>query len=297
LDVSNVNYMDQMFDGASSFNSNLSNWDVSNVAIMWRMFYGASSFNSDLGGWDISSVNTMTFMLNNSGLSVDNYDNTLIGWESQMVSGLSLGAVGLEYCTSVGERNSLINNYGWTITGDNFDCSALPVELLDFNARLIENREVKLTWRTASEQNNSGYEIQRSKDGTGWERIGFVAGKGTTDELTQYEYLDSKPFLGLNYYRLKQIDYDGAYEFSPIEVVNTTGTATRIEIYPNPATATINITGADTGELKITNSLGEVVSSAAFSNAEFDISTLPPGVYFITISTKDQLVTRRIVKQ
>lgn len=206
-------------------------------------------------------------------------------------------------CVSDGQSGVLVfntNNNGYYFVAEPLP---LPAELIHFNAQIVSDEptgksgNVKLTWHTVSEQNNSGYEIQRSKDGTGWERIGFVAGSGTTDELTQYEHLDSKPFLGLNYYRLKQIDYDGAYEFSHIEVVNTTGTANRIEIYPNPATATINITGADTGELKITNSLGEVVSSAAFSNTEFDISALPPGVYFITISTRDQLVTRRMVRQ
>ncbi len=142
-DVANVTNMFTMFSGASSFNSNLSEWDVDNVTNMSFMFWSASAFNGDistwnvsnvtdmagmfenasafdrnLGGWNISAVTNISNMLNNSGLSVENYDSTLIGWESQMMPDLTLGAATLIYCNSEPERNSLINTYSWTITGD-----------------------------------------------------------------------------------------------------------------------------------------------------------------------------------
>ncbi|MCB0680492.1 MAG: BspA family leucine-rich repeat surface protein, partial [Saprospiraceae bacterium] len=125
-DVSKVEGMDFMFSGATSFNSDLSTWDVSNVTNMLFMFNSTSSFDQDLGSWNLNpSVNIM-YLLDNSGLSIANYDNTLIGWESQGISGLSLGAAGLEYCTGEPARTSLINNYGWFISGDALNCPAIP---------------------------------------------------------------------------------------------------------------------------------------------------------------------------
>ena len=117
--VSNATNLAQMFRYASSFNRDLSGWDVSNVTSMASMFYLASSFDQDLGLWNITSVGNMTDMLYNAGLSLTNYDNTLIGWAGQSVqNNVPLGAFNLEYCLGLPARNTLINTYGWTITGD-----------------------------------------------------------------------------------------------------------------------------------------------------------------------------------
>jgi surface protein len=122
--VAKVTTMEAMFRDASSFCADLSSWDVSQVTNMSEMFKNASLFTSDLASWDISAVTDISGMLDDSGLRIDNYDNTLIGWESQGVSGLSLGANSLFYCVSELKRESLINNYGWTISGDNKDCGS-----------------------------------------------------------------------------------------------------------------------------------------------------------------------------
>ena len=126
-DVSNVSNMDFMFEQAANFNQDFGNWDVSGVSIMNGMFRGTGSFDQDLGGWDISSVIHMASMLNNSGLSVANYDATLIGWAGQSVqSNVSLGATGLEYCAGADARDILINTHSWDISGDaiSADCGA-----------------------------------------------------------------------------------------------------------------------------------------------------------------------------
>ncbi|WP_299313151.1 BspA family leucine-rich repeat surface protein [uncultured Aquimarina sp.] len=145
--VRGVVTMEYMFDGATSFNQTLNNWRVSGVQNMNYMFRNASSYNQEmnmwnigsvsmqsmfenaavfdqfLGDWNISSVSNMLDMLDNTALTRENYDSTLIAWSEQaLTSGINLGAETLLYCDSIQERQSMIDTYGWTFTGDIRDC-------------------------------------------------------------------------------------------------------------------------------------------------------------------------------
>jgi len=126
--TSAVTNMENMFAGASSFNQNIGAWNTSNVTNMGGMFFDATAFNQSLATWNISNVVNMTAMLNNSGLSIANYDATLIGWAGQTVqTGVNLGATGLQYCAGAAARATLTgapNN--WVITGDALSCASLP---------------------------------------------------------------------------------------------------------------------------------------------------------------------------
>ena len=129
-DVSNVTNMSQMFNGASSFNQDIGGWNVSNVIDMFGVFINASAFNQDIGSWDVSSVIQMTFMLNGAGLSVENYDATLDGWSAlNLQNNVNLGASGLQYCNSEEERQSIIDNFGWTITDAGIAPDCIPAVL------------------------------------------------------------------------------------------------------------------------------------------------------------------------
>lgn len=134
-DVSGVSNFSQLFNGATDFNQDLSAWTIrTNTTInMSSMFSGASSFDRSLAAWDISGVTNMTSMLDNSGLSVLNYDATLIGWatldagETQIPLGITLGAAGLAYCYSETERASLqAGPNNWTINDGGADCPEGP---------------------------------------------------------------------------------------------------------------------------------------------------------------------------
>lgn len=117
--VSNVTDLGGIFSGPIRFIHDIGNWDVSNASNMVFMFYGASEFNQDISGCDVSNVTDMSAMLSNSGLSTVNYDNVLIGWAAKTVqSNVTLGAYGLTYCAAIDDRQSLIDDYGWTISGD-----------------------------------------------------------------------------------------------------------------------------------------------------------------------------------
>ncbi len=107
----------------------------------------------------------------------------------------------------------------------------LPIELTHFQAQ-IQNKTALLTWQTATETHNEGFEVQRSKDGTTWEKIGWQDGQGDSQTPYDYTYTDENPLSGTSYYRLKQIDFDGAFSHS--DVVKVEYESNGISIYPNP---------------------------------------------------------------
>ena len=111
----------------------------------------------------------------------------------------------------------------------------VPVELTSFTASSNGN-EVILSWTTATELNNRGFEIQRSVDGTGFFTVGFVEGKGTTTNPQRYSYSDKVPGNGQIFYRLKQVDFDGSYEYSDVVEVEwrTFNSYLLEQNYPNP---------------------------------------------------------------
>ncbi|OXB16858.1 hypothetical protein B0A68_05330, partial [Flavobacterium reichenbachii] len=127
--VSKVTAMYGMFGQAASFNQDLSSWSISNVADMSQMFLGATSFNQSLGAWGTKFKANVSLdnMLSISGLSVENYDATIIGFNSGTVTGRLLGAMRLKYCISKAERDNLVlptasGGKGWTITQDVLSC-------------------------------------------------------------------------------------------------------------------------------------------------------------------------------
>jgi len=119
--VSAATSLQSMFQNASSFNQDISGWNVGKVTSYQSMFNGASAFNQNLGAWTPSEATTMTFMFNNSGMSTDNYDNTLIGWwakKDQLPVNIVLGANYVYYsAASTAARTGLETEKGWTIGG------------------------------------------------------------------------------------------------------------------------------------------------------------------------------------
>ncbi|WP_298503931.1 BspA family leucine-rich repeat surface protein [uncultured Maribacter sp.] len=120
--ISGVNTMDYMFRDASAYNQPMNLWNLGTVS-MRSAFYNAIALNQSLAEWDVSSVTDMRDMLDNTALIRENYDNTLIAWSEQNLnSGITLGAEGLPYCDSQEERQSMIDNFGWTFNQDVREC-------------------------------------------------------------------------------------------------------------------------------------------------------------------------------
>ncbi len=117
--VGNVVNMILMFDSASAFNGDIGTWNTGSVTEMAFMFRDAIAFNQDLGAWDISSVTSMFEMLDNTALSITNYDNTLVGWSTQTtLPNVDVGALGLQYCSSGEAARTVLQADGWVFSGD-----------------------------------------------------------------------------------------------------------------------------------------------------------------------------------
>ncbi|AZA90379.1 bacterial surface protein 26-residue repeat [Chryseobacterium nakagawai] len=124
--VSNVKDMSNMFNGAKKFNQNIDGWDVSSVRNMVGMFSDAETFNQNLGNWKLNSLQIANSLIANTAISCQNYNNTLYGWsQNQSISNtINISPVSsLVYSTpqAATARNYLINNKGWTITGDTYN--------------------------------------------------------------------------------------------------------------------------------------------------------------------------------
>jgi surface protein len=125
--VSAVEDMSEMFGLARIFNQDISGWNVSKVENMADMFFGSWAFNQSLGSWNVGKVSNMSRILDESAMSLENYDATLVGWAAQsgLQNGVSLGATNLTFCDGADARQKLIDQYGWTLKGDTPACESM----------------------------------------------------------------------------------------------------------------------------------------------------------------------------
>ncbi|QQS37678.1 MAG: T9SS type A sorting domain-containing protein [Ignavibacteriales bacterium] len=174
-----------------------------------------------------------------------------------------------------------------------------PVELVSFSAS-VSDKDVILNWTTASEINNRGFEIERSTDNITFSNVGFVPGFGTSSEVHIYEFRNEETTTGKYYYRLKQIDYDGSYEYSQTAEVEIL-LPTLFELaqnHPNPfnpsTTIEFSLPVEAQVQLKIFNLLGEKLNvlaqgnySAGKHNLTFNADGLASGNYLYSIEAVD----------
>ncbi len=162
----------------------------------------------------------------------------------------------------------------------------LPVELTAFTAE-AKNAAVQLAWRTASEKSSAWFEIERSHDGQVFTKIGQQAAQGTKVSTTDYTFLDAQPGAAVVYYRLRQVDVDGTFSYSPVRSVAVGGKA-MLALFPNPTTGVATLTGAQPGTLvQVYDALGREVL-AATADATGSVALLLPsglasGVYVVRL--------------
>ncbi|MEJ2196788.1 MAG: T9SS type A sorting domain-containing protein, partial [Ignavibacteriaceae bacterium] len=191
--------------------------------------------------------------------------------------------------------------------GTKLELPPFPVELSLFNADLLEDK-VLLNWRTETEVNNFGFYIERSSDNSDWLALGFVEGYGNSNSPKQYSFTDHDIKLsGKYYYRLKQIDNDGTYEYFDVVTVEV-GVLNNIYLaqnYPNPFNPETRIEFTlpekQLVSLRIYNTLGELKKElineereAGSYTVNFDASNLPSGVYIYSLQTSSFTANRKM---
>ncbi|MGN6420655.1 MAG: T9SS type A sorting domain-containing protein [Pseudobacter sp.] len=179
----------------------------------------------------------------------------------------------------------------------------LPVNLLSFTAQAV-NEGITLSWATASEQNNKGFGIERSADGKTWSSIGFVGSataNGNSSTRQEYTYKDNMPLADKNYYRLKQVDFDGGHAYSPVTLVRFSSSLT-VTVAPNPVQHELRIEGMKgRNKITVTNTSGQVVKSILVERDQIiviNMSRYVPGVYFLSIQNENGSFSRhKVLKQ
>ncbi len=180
----------------------------------------------------------------------------------------------------------------------------LPVELVYFEAEAINNSEVLCTWQTATELNNSHFDVERSQNGIDFEYVGQRSGAGTTDVPQDYQFTDGSPYHGTSFYRLKQVDFDGTTDYSQIRSVYI-DKESGIILFPNPAKEIVHVSippDVEADSYTIYDTSGKIVgANASFEDSDqlnVDISSLTQETYIFQLRHAGKIVKHiKLVKQ
>lgn len=202
----------------------------------------------------------------------------------------------LPYCSVSG---GFSGPTGFDKTGENV---TLPVTWLSFTTRNIDNKSVHLAWATASELNAESFIIERSSNGKEYFPIGTKAASGNSSVRQDYTFTDTNPFIGRTYYRLRQVDYDGAFGYSEIRFIDLTGRRA-VHVFPNPLeedelNVQLNFSDEDEVLVSVYDVSGLEIDKFSFYGAAFKKPLqLNAGSYLLRAKTgKENLVCRFVVR-
>ena len=178
----------------------------------------------------------------------------------------------------------------------------LPVELASFEG-VVNTESVSLNWQTSTELNNAKFIIETSTEGEVFNRIGEIAGAGTTTEAHTYQFSHQTPSAGANYYRLKQVDFDGTFAYSKVIAINAVGND-KIFAFPNPAKDQVNIQydqSKGPAAFFLFDAMGRQINASVggypgYYEAKLPID-LPAGTYWLRVIRSGKVQTLPIVKE
>jgi hypothetical protein len=231
------------------------------------------------------------------------YGNTVTGPWTQLGSSqnLGFGSQGIYIGMAVSSLN------GTSTSSASFDnlienSTPLPIQLLNFSASNEHDEFVSLKWQTGMEENNDHFEIERSTNGTGFDKIVSVKAVGNSSTLQSYSAVDNKPENGLNFYRLKQVDLDRRFTYSTVKSIRFGAGASPV-VYPNPVSTVLTaVPGIEPiREIVIYNVLGKAVQFEMGHNTDAEmkvnVAGLSAGVYFVKVKTESKIFQFKIVKE
>ena len=175
--------------------------------------------------------------------------------------------------------------------GASLDCTVLPIELTSFKAEVVQD-VVQLEWVTATEENNDVFVVERSADGEEFHPIGEVDGAGTSHQDTHYAFVDRSPLQATSYYRLKQVDLDGASGYSDVRSVFLRNGLGPLLLVPNPGNELMRVLLPDNAAgawVRVIDATGRVVlgSWAIGDQLVLNTSALPRGLYSVLATTRE----------
>ncbi len=182
----------------------------------------------------------------------------------------------------------------------------LPLKLGDFTA-VKRSSGIQLDWETLTEQNTSHFEIERSINATDYVAIGKVNAKGNSNITQHYTYTDNKPFAGTNYYRLKMVDIDQAFTYSPVVAIKNNDQPLSLELFPNPVHEMLQVQLSskqkETVSLSISSQEGKIVFSRSITLNDgnnaigIPLLHLPNGTYYFTLANTEGKQSKVFIKQ
>ncbi|WP_420581589.1 T9SS type A sorting domain-containing protein [Reichenbachiella sp.] len=228
----------------------------------------------------------------------------------------SVNAVGTHASASGTASNPTGNRTGvtsaelagdWRITSVNINDTPLPIDLISFTGQLNEDH-IRLVWSTASEIDNDYFELERSYDGESYKSLGTVSGSGNSNQKMEYSLKDHNYHEGVNYYRLKQVDFDGNFEiFKPIAISAQNTQQAQLSIYPNPTKSKlqIRIDGIDNKSkslVTISDYMGKMVFHETLSPSTKQWSLenlntiLVPGIYLLQVESGSTILKKKFIQ-
>lgn len=215
----------------------------------------------------------------------------------------TLGTLGTHYTITYTFNNGF-SGFGAGVPGAS---GTLPVTLLSFNARLVKEN-AQLEWSTSIEQNNRGFEIEKSFDGINFKKIGFVASAGNSTATRHYNFTDPQKAVEYNYYRLKIVDLDNAYKYSDVALVKNISTKQDMIVMGNPFNNQLSIlfqkTPGDKVAVSIYDMKGSKIFAAGYNKPDQSIlqvntggKFMTAGIYSVVVETGGKIYKQKIMKQ
>lgn len=282
-------------------------WHTSDASVanpVWTNVEGASGSSVELASARCALITksdgSMVYMV---GTSTGLYATDALSGATTSWTRIGSNEIGLAVCVEMRLRTSdnkvALGTHGNGMFMLSFP-GLIPVELTTFTGTVTEQNDVLLAWTTASEINNAGFDVERSKNGETFEKIGFVEGNDNSITRQSYHFIDERASTGTWYYRLKQIDHDGQFEYSNVVSIRIeTATSTSVSLYPNPTLGSLTIAEGQ-GMITIYNLNGQPVFQFTNSQPIRQIPTdkLTKGIYILQLVREDgTTMSKRFAKQ
>ncbi len=285
-----------VFSAAFGYGPTFGSPYTSGIYTYYVIYFSGS--NSNINWTAGQEVVAIILQISNTGSGFGNFELTTDTYASSITGGFpfyqELSGNGM-FSAPSGQQGVFYNNS---------PSAPLPVELSSFNATALPDRTVGLDWSAAVERNLSYYDVEHSNDGTKFSQLDKMEAIGTVSKPAIYSYIHKDPKTGTNYYRLKMVDYDGAFNYSPIRTVEFQDNRNNFTLRPTPTTGPLALMSANLDQYpaglkyQLTDNTGKLLQTDQIINekTDFNLSKYAAGIYYLTVFTdQEQLKQFKVI--